>query len=214
MNLDEAKIEAEFLSHRPMYHHKAADYFGSLWETEAPPCEIGPVFIYGPHQIVTVTQDLDDIKAKWAELWAQSIREICLFELKHVDVTRFGVFSHLSQAEKEYEDSVLALGEEFYFRNITAVREYLRRHRLLIDILFELRRKINEFFGSDTKLRLEVFTDPEDDTSKLFALILTALPSREVSPKLNQLDQEWWLGQSYEVKRAMNVDIEYLDGKV
>ena len=195
-----------------MYRCKAADYFSSLWMSEAPSCAIAPV--YGPHQVFAITHDLYHLQVQWADLWAQSIREICLFELKDVDVTRLHVFSHLSQTDKEYEDSVLALGDEFYFKNIDAVREYLRRQRFLVDILFELRQKVNHLFGRDTISSLEIFTDPEDDSSKLFALILTTLPSREASAKLDQLDQTWWLGQSFEVKRAMNIDIEYLDAQV
>ena len=86
----------------------------------------------------------------------------------------------------------------------------------LVDVLFEARTKFDAYFSADTRSSLEVFIDPEDDHSapRLFALILTALPSDEASARLDRLDEDWWLDQPYEVKRLMNIDVEYVNGSV
>ncbi len=86
----------------------------------------------------------------------------------------------------------------------------------LVDVLIEARKKIDHYFGSDTLTSLEVFTDPEEDHSGpiLFVLILTPLHSDDASGRFERLDQEWWLNQPYDVKRAMNIDLEYADGGV
>lgn len=103
----------------------------------------------------------------------------------------------------------------FHFKDRDAVIGFLQENPLLVDTLLETRQKIDHYFGLETRSALEVFTDPEDDEHcKLFALILTQLPSSEASRHLNEMDEGWWFTQPYEVKRLMNIDVEYIDGSV
>ena len=108
------------------------------------------------------------------------------------------------------------LSVHFGFKNSGNVIHFLERNLFLVDVLIEAREKIDHYFGSDTLTSLEVFTDPEEDHSGpiLFVLILTTLHSDDASGRFERLDQEWWLDQRYEVKRAMNIDVEYADGGV
>ena len=115
----------------------------------------------------------------------------------------------------EHENELQQLNHSFYFKNRKLVWEFLQQHRFLISVLFEIRKQIDQFFGSDVLSNLEVVTDPEDNhgSPKLFALILTNLPSVDASTRLNQLDQ-WWLNQPSEVRRVLSIDVDYLDGSV
>ena|SRR5438105_920259 len=114
------------------------------------------------------------------------------------------------------EDDWKRLSIHFGFENRRIVIQFLEQAAFLVDVLIEARKKIDHYFGSDTLTSLEVFTDPEDDHSGpiLFVLILTALHSDAASTRLERLDQEWWLNQPYQVKRVMNIDLEYADGGV
>ena len=114
------------------------------------------------------------------------------------------------------QDDWERLSVHFGFKNRRIVNQVLERNLFLVDVLIEARKKIDHYFGSDTLTSVEGFTDPEDDHSDptLFVLILTALDSDDASTRLERLDQEWWLGQPYQVKRAMNIDLEYADGGV
>src|SRR3989442_6843570 len=114
------------------------------------------------------------------------------------------------------EDDWERLSVHFGFKNSGNVIQFLERNLFLVDVLIEARKKVDQHFGSDTLTSLEVFTDPEEDQSDpmLFVLILTPFHSDDASGRLERLDQEWWLNQPYEAKRAMNIDLEYVDGGV
>ncbi len=114
------------------------------------------------------------------------------------------------------EDDWERVSVHFSFKNSRRVIQFLERNLFLVDVLIEARKEIDQHFGSDTLTSLEVFTDPEEDQSGpiLFVLILTPLHLDDASGGLERLDQEWWLDQPYEVKRAMNIDLEYADGGV
>jgi hypothetical protein len=182
----------------------AADYFSRMWCHDT---FVDEVPLFGPHPVYRALYE-SEIEQALGDI-ASSFRNLCLYDLKRVDLA-----SVITRDEWEYE--LRQLGDRFFFKNIRAVTEFLELHRSLTKVLFDVRQKVDQHFGPDTQTNLELFIDPEDDTedSKLFALILTALPSREASARLDQLDQEWWLEQPYEVKCAMNIDIQYIDGSV
>ena len=108
------------------------------------------------------------------------------------------------------------LTSRFSLGDSGSVIHFLEQNPFLTGVLLEVREKLDHYFGAETRSSLEVFTDPEDNHSdpKLFALILTTLPSDQASTLLDRLDQEWWLDQPYEVKRLLNIDVEYVDGTV
>jgi hypothetical protein len=157
---------------------------------------------HGPHQVLegAVLQDV-------SRALQERFRELCFYHRKHVELGR------ISAHREQREDDLQQVADRFYLRSKEAVCEFLRHHRFLLNVLLEARTRIDEQFKPNDRPVLELFTDPEDDNShaKLFALILTALPSKDASARLDRLDQDWWLRQSQEVKRAMNIDIEYVD---
>lgn len=113
------------------------------------------------------------------------------------------------------ESQLEELTAYFHFRKCEMVVGFLQENPFLIDLLFETRQKIDEYFGAETRSALEIFSDPEDVYDrKLFVLILTNRSSDKASAYLDQMDQEWWLDQPYEAKSLMNIDVEYVDGSV
>lgn len=170
--------------------------------------------VFSQHQIKTATRAL-----------AERGREICALDRpQHVihgtvwlncSDGSFVAWHRANQPEIDRETEIQRLSSCFNFRN-QAVNGFLERHPALFRVLFEARKKFDEYFGANTIPSLEVFIDPEDDHSnpKLFALIPAAAASREASAVLDKLDEEWWLDQPYEIRRLVNIDVEYVDAAI
>ena len=74
----------------------------------------------------------------------------------------------------------------------------------------EARKRIEQFFGSETPVVLEVFHDPEGESEpELFALIQAKLPADEARKRRSQLDKEWWVENSVHGRCRLNIDLEY-----
>lgn len=164
--------------------------------------------LHGPHEVRRVL-DESEMREAIRDL-VQRFRHLCLHFGKHAEISR------LSIVRDEIEEQLRQLSTYFYFKDSKAVCQFLTNHRSLIPVLFDVRKKFDQYFGSESPSDLEIFRDPEDDghSPKLFALILTTLPVRTALPRLDQLDRDWWLRQPYEVRSAMNIDLKYIDGQV
>lgn len=182
-------------------HCTAAQHFSQMWGVQSG--TLTPS--HGPHQMLE-SEALQDVHRALQE----KFRELCSYQRKHVELAR------ISARREEREDDLQQIADQFYLKGREAVCDFLRQHRSLIPILAEVRQKFDEYFGvtENHGPRLEVFVDAEEDSQpKLFALALVA-PSAEVSAQLDRMDQEWWLEQPYEVRRLMNIDVEYVDASV
>jgi len=174
-------------------HRCAASRFSRMWKYREPRAPR-----YGPPRS---SQNLGGGELRTAiALLAQSVRHLCLYKLKHDDE----------------HDELEPLSEHFYFENSQSVCQFLRQHSSLVPVLFQVRKKVDQYFGIEALTNLELLIDPEDNPSNptLFALILTTLPANEATTRLEQLDDEWWLDQPHEVRRLMNIDVEYVNGRV
>ena len=100
--------------------------------------------------------------------------------------------------------------EDFYeFRDHAAISSFLRANHFLIDLLFEAHDKIQEVFGRNTQVALELFADPEAEAAEeLFVLIITALSPGDAASGLGSLDEEWWLEASSKAHCLLNLDVE------
>jgi hypothetical protein len=102
------------------------------------------------------------------------------------------------------------LGEFYFFRNVVAVRRFLRAHPQLTRVLLEARAYLQKHFP-DSQVVLEVVRDPEaEDWNQLFAYILTRLPVNEAQAQLDKLDEEWFLDQPEQVDNLFNFNLEFI----
>jgi len=106
----------------------------------------------------------------------------------------------------------IALLEQFYtLRGRTEVLQFLDQHPFLIPVLLEAPDKIHHYFP-DSQLFLEVDRDPEAvDYVKLVISILMKLDPDDAVDRLNQLDWNWGLHNSYEVRSKFFTTLEYPD---
>ncbi len=102
--------------------------------------------------------------------------------------------------------------EQFYtFRERTEVLEFLDKHPFLVPVLLEAPEKIRHYFP-DSQLFLEVFIDPESiDWVQLILSILMKLDPHEAVARLNKLDCDWGLHNSYDVRSNFFTTLEYPD---
>lgn len=191
---------------RRLHDCSAAAKLGHMWADHSIVDNSGA--LYGPHQVPKTLSE--DERRQAIGALVDQFREICIYYVGHTDI--LGSAIHRDQCEEELKQ----LGGHFYFKNIEVVRQFLKSHRILIPVLTEVRQKVAQYFGSETLSNLELFIDPEDNPSEpiLFALILTTLPATEATTRLAQLDDEWWLDQPHDVRRLMNIDVEYVNGRV
>lgn len=109
----------------------------------------------------------------------------------------------------EQEQSLRWLAGLYTFNDYVQVANFLRENPFLIDLLAVGYRKIQQYFGSDAKVGLEVFTDPEADESRqLVALVRTDLPWQEEADRRETFYEEWWLDVLPAARYKLHVDVE------
>ncbi len=79
-------------------------------------------------------------------------------------------------------------------------------------LLLEAADQIAAYFGQQTTVVLEFFSDPddEDDPGELFALIQTTLPLEQARPLMAQFRDEWWLLAISRARGSLNIGQEYV----
>lgn len=80
-------------------------------------------------------------------------------------------------------------------------------------LITEMLAKVQQYFGADAEINLEVIQDPEDGNSKLFAFIITSLPVNEALLQRDRFDEEWWLAASEEFQGQLIFDIKFISSE-
>lgn len=73
-----------------------------------------------------------------------------------------------------------------------AVVTYLRQHAWLVPLLQQAPVEIDRQFGPNTRVLLEVVTDPEEGDQALFARIRTSLAPADAMRRLDAFWDTWW----------------------
>ncbi len=106
---------------------------------------------------------------------------------------------------------IQALEQLYTFRERTEVLEFLAKHSFLVPVLLEAPEKIYNYFP-DPQLFLEVIVDPESiDWVQLLLSIFVKLDPYDAVKRLNQLDWDWGIHNSYEVRNKFFTTLEYPD---
>jgi len=114
-----------------------------------------------------------------------------------LDVSSF--LNHLDQLEDIYSPQKSA-----------DVRNFLYAHPKLVEVLLEAGVYLEQYFGPDPHVTLQVVRDPGvEGMAELFAYILTSLPVDEALARLDRLDEEWFLDQLERVDGQFNFNLEF-----
>lgn len=111
----------------------------------------------------------------------------------------------ISQADIE------ALEQLYTFRGRSKILEFMTQHPFLLPVLLEAAKEIRHYFA-DSQLFMEVIPDTEiPDWVHLVLSILTKLDPNDAVDRLNQLEWNWGLHNSYEVRSKFFTTLEYPD---
>lgn len=111
----------------------------------------------------------------------------------------------------ELSDRIKGLEKLFSFRNLTAIIHFLDEHPFLIGLLQEAYTAIEQSFGPDPQVKLEVVADPEvAGFVKMFGYIVSGLTPEEAGERLQQFDHDWFLKQLPRMKGLLNFDVEFV----
>jgi hypothetical protein len=108
-----------------------------------------------------------------------------------------------------FENQLHLLDLIYKFRGREEIIRFLSRNRFLPPILIETYFKIRSYF-LDSPVILEIDTDPEVTMSEqLIVFIVTKLFPGEALAKLKQFDEDWWLGNSDQVRMKLCINLEF-----
>lgn len=111
----------------------------------------------------------------------------------------------ISQADIEF------LEHSYTFRGRTEVLQFLGKYPDLVPVLLEAPGKIRQYFPA-SQLFLELERDPEViDYLRLVLAILMKLNPDDAVDRLNQLDQNWELHTSNQLRSKFFTTLEYPD---
>lgn len=100
------------------------------------------------------------------------------------------------------------VGSLYRFRNHPLVTDFLGENPFLLPVLLEVHPQVQAYFGPDTVVYLEVFTDPEaEHDRRLFALVHADRPIEEALDRLDAFDQ-WWVTMLPRAGGKMSIDLE------
>lgn len=141
------------------------------------------------------------ILIKWLaqRFFAQEHLDISIFAQQEVNL--WAVVSEMRIAKLE---------TIFNFRDPDEVKRFLGEHKLIIPVLLNARSIVEEFFGNDVPVALEVVIDPEALSKKqLFGYISTgSLPLDEAFERFNAFDESWFLKQYDLTDGLFNFNLE------
>ncbi len=111
----------------------------------------------------------------------------------------------------QLSDPVKNLEKLFTFRNGEAILDFLREHPFLVNLLQEAYAAIEQSFGTNPEVFLEVVADPEvQGLLEMFGYIVSGLPPEEAGKQLQQFDRDWFLKQLPRIKGLLNFDVEFV----
>lgn len=105
------------------------------------------------------------------------------------------------------------LRRRYEFRGGLALENFLRENAQenehLGGLLLEAYEVIRGLFGPETRVALEVVTDPDaPGDQELFVIIRTKFPPKVARALLSVLDQGWWRNVSPAARGKMELDVE------
>ncbi len=116
----------------------------------------------------------------------------------------------MQSASNSIRGLIYGLKNTYDSNNFDTVAAFLEKHPFLILFLKEAYCEIQRVFGSQIKVMLEIVHDPEiPHTSELIGYISSQLAAEDAVDKLVQLDAEWFLDQSHQVRRKFNFNLKF-----
>jgi len=174
----------------PKWDEKASEYFVDAIGASAWDETYGQTFGYRWKGQDTLTWGNADewILIKWLvqRLFAQEQVDASIFAKQEENLWVVVHETRIAQLETKYT-----------FRNSVEVKKFLMENKQIFSVLWDARSVIEEFFGNNVSITLEVVNDPESNgVQLLFGYIhAESLSPDEAFERLNAFDEAWFLKQ-------------------
>jgi hypothetical protein len=111
----------------------------------------------------------------------------------------------------ETDNATRLLSWIYEFRDFRAITSFLRQNSRLLPLLLEVYGQVRLRFGSDSRLALERFTDPEADSDHgLVVIIGVNLTPEQAQKAMDDFDMEWWLDALPRAEHRLTIVVEYI----
>lgn len=109
-------------------------------------------------------------------------------------------------------DVIERIAAQYDFRGEGVVEALTDAGPDVATLLLEAADRIAAFFGTEARLVLEFFIDPNDmdDPGELFALIQTPLELEQARPLIARFRDDWWLLALPRARGLLNIGLEYV----
>jgi hypothetical protein len=109
-----------------------------------------------------------------------------------------------------HEARIASLEAKYKFRNSVEIKGFLMEHKQTLSVLWNARSVVEEFFGNNVSITLEVVHDPEAENAKqLFGYINAApLSPDETFERFTAFDETWFLKQFELTGGLFNFNLE------
>jgi hypothetical protein len=104
-----------------------------------------------------------------------------------------------------------ALAREYEIKNPELTAEFIGENLFLLDLLEEIPAQVRRFFGGETKLALEILSEPDfASSSEIFVLVFTKIGAKQARALMDEFDRQWWLENLDKANCKLNVSLEYV----
>ena len=99
----------------------------------------------------------------------------------------------------------------YEFRDAPGITSFLDQNQTLVPLLLAVYGQVCLRFGSESRLALELFTDPEGDSDRTLIVVVRGHFTPEKARKaLDDFDMEWWLDVLPCARHKLTVVVEYI----
>ncbi len=101
--------------------------------------------------------------------------------------------------------------DEYEVRDVERVTDFLFKNLSLVDLLLEIPAQIRKYFGTEQKLILSFWLDPEDPTwHHVQVLVPTKLGVDKSGELMDKFDWEWWFDNSTRADSKLTISKEFV----
>lgn len=103
------------------------------------------------------------------------------------------------------------LDERYAIDDTRRVHAFLSAHPELVEVLLDAALVLDEYFGAEADVALEVVADPEaEGGEELVVQVGTSAPVDEAMDRLSRMDREWFLDQLGRVGGLLNINLVFV----
>lgn len=198
---------------------------GAMWEEREAISDVG--FMGVPNtfselqplttapNIYSAYRPLFDIVSRLAR--GEELGDEQYFDIEHSSNNLYSLLNLINYTYQDKTSStypisdVLSLERHYIFRNRSEVMGFAVNNSFLLQPLHEAYNQIRNYFGESVQAVLEVVADPEFfEDHELVIFIRTDLSPDDALKKLEQIDNEWWLGVPANVRKNLCIDVEFI----